>query len=341
MAPRTAPAANSVPTAASRWRRTQWPAALGLLVAVFFTGASGLLRLLDSPSVAISDSVLADQHLGVYADVVSRNAWTPVPSEEFAATGGSVPTDAWTLTIAPGRSARAAFTFVQLDAAELWDLNIRHEILVLFALPPGAELEDHRELRVGGDGSCASWSSDEGGVAYSQPTVQRTPLGEVLVSCVVPAVGDVNSLMFELRFRWPDAVLVDTGIGRRSGGYRLQYLLPTSGGYTNVPPPRNTLYLLPRTQLRLDLPEGERLSDAFPAPTEGQLGSRSWAVEQGLEVEYTLEKPAVRALVQPSAELTLLLAGVTFGVLPSLWRRKRFTSGEAHSAADEANPSAT
>lgn len=78
-------------------------------------------------------------------------------------------------------------------------------------------------------------------------------------------------------------------------------------------------------KLQLALAQGDKLIEAFPGPTGGGLSEREWLMEGGFggDVEYIIERTRDRAAVQPITELSLMLAGVAFGLLPSLWRRRR------------------
>jgi hypothetical protein len=83
--------------------------------------------------------------------------------------------------------------------------------------------------------------------------------------------------------------------------------------------------ILEPVKLQLALAQGDKLMEAFPGPTGGKLAQRDWLIEGGFggDIQYTIERARDRAWVQPMTELSLMLSGVAFGLLPSLWRRKR------------------
>jgi hypothetical protein len=149
--------------------------------------------------------------------------------------------------------------------------------------------------------------------------------GNVVVTCIVPAIGRVDNLFFEVPFRWPDLTRASAGFGRYTAwiSFAVNENYPSDIELPDMK--RHETRILEPVKLQLDLPQGDKLTEAFPGPTGGGLAQREWLIEGGFggDVQYTIERARDRAWVQPITELSLMLAGVAFGLLPSLWRRRR------------------
>jgi hypothetical protein len=305
-----------------RLLRLQWQPLVLFGIALALCATTLIIRTIDSRYPVIDEVDLEYQQMGVYMDAASKATLMQIPEAEFTALGGRVPERRWSFSIDPGRTAEGTVNLVMLDGPGLWNLTINQELTVIIALPPGAVLDpDRRELRAESSGSCASWY-DGKQVSYAFPDVQRSTFRNVVLVCKVPAVGDVNDLFFETSFHWPDETFAEAGFGRTAGAARFEYI-PFFASDIEVPPARpGPGYGLEALEVRLLLDDGERLMESFPDPTGGSRGERSWQMDQGGEVEYLVERPSSRTLVQPASELALLLAGVALGLIPAVWRRR-------------------
>jgi hypothetical protein len=317
-------------TSSGRWLLWQWPAIICLLVALGFCATTLAVRLYDRGVPTIDEDILDDQMIGIFADARTISSLRFQLEPAAVGKGIQVPDDRWSLELRPGEMVHGTVTLVLLDSPGLWDLNITDAIEIVMRLPVGAELESPREpLRVNSEGTCASWW-DGSAVHYARPRVQRDNFGgEVVLTCVVPKVGQVSDLYFNFAFRWPDQTWTSAGFERHSGWMRFVRSEPEAVplGNIDVPRVRGGSFRLSRPlELQLVLAEKEALLSAFPEPTGGALGKRQWMIDGSADIGYTIERPRERAWVQLITELSLLLAGVAFGLLPSVWRRRESNS---------------
>lgn len=236
-----------------------------------------------------------------------------------------MPETRWSVEVQPGAEPHAKVELVILTGPGLWHLDVTDPIELTLALPKGAQLDNRdRTTRADSDDTCASWY-DGKGVHYARPhTSHSAAFGDVAVTCIVPAIGRVHDLMFEIPFHWSDRTRTAVGFGRHTSWAHAETIenFPSDIGLPGVDR-RDNRILMP-LKLRIDLEQGDKLIDAFPGPSGGGLDQREWLVESlGGDIQYTIERAHDRAWVQPMTELSLMLAGVAFGLLPSLWRRRR------------------
>ena len=300
----------------------QWPLIVTFLLAVVFAAVSGYMRVHDSSAPTLDNYALSNEDLGIYANYAEGSSSNVLPSQ-FHDTN-DVPPVRWTMLITPGERVMAKISLVLLDQPGR-PLNIKKPFKVIFSLPPGAtEATDPSPLRVGSDGSCASWFNGRH-VGYAKPTIQRSYFGNVVETCSIPAVGKVQDLFFDLYLTWPDPVYADAGFGRHASALRLDYFLAVP---SDVWPavPQGQFYTLQPINIRLQLNNGLRVVDSSRPPTDSGVDWREWylGVTAG-EFSYTVEDPRSRVFVQPLMDYGLLLAGVLLGLLPSV-RRKRHSS---------------
>lgn len=305
-----------------RSRRPQWPSPVAVVIGFGLCATSLFIRISDVESPQVSEGALDRQNLGLYLDVVSLVALSPVNTEGARRSNTAFQENNWRLELQPGKKVRATFTKVLLSDPRLWKINLNDEVRVIFTLPGGtAAIDNERSIRVGSDGTCASWY-DGRTVHYAKPSVQRSVFGNLVVICTVPPVGDIQDLIFQITFEWEDETYTEGGYGRYVGGVRFEFLESVPSDI-NLPARRGTSsYFLAPIEFVLDIPNGARLLESFPNPSSGRTGERVWDVGQGLDVEYSVEQASARAWVQPATELSLLLAGVAFGLAPAFWRRR-------------------
>lgn len=308
--------------AKGRSRRFQWPSLVAVVIGFGLCTSSLFIRISDGESPQVSENALDRQHLGVYLDVVSLVALSPLDGEGDRRSNAAFHENKWHLELQPGKKVRATFTKALLSDPKLWKISLSDEVRVIFTLPAGAVVIDNeRSIRVNSDGTCASWY-DGRTVNYVKPSAQRSVFSDLVVICTVPPVGDIHDLIFQITFEWEDETYAEGGYGRYIGGVRFEFLenVPSD---INLPVRRGTsTYFLAPLEFVLDIPNGTRLLESFPNPSSGRIGQRVWDVGQGLDVEYSVEQVSARAWVQPATELSLLLAGVAFGLAPSFWRRR-------------------
>lgn len=303
----------------SRSGNFQLPSIIAVAFGLGLCACSLWIRVSDSKYPQVSEYVLGDQRVGVYLDLTSRLALLLMPERNVLRS--DLPEDTWTMKLEPGKKVRATFLNVLLSSPGLEKLNVNDEVRVVFTLPPGANMiADKRTLRANSNGTCASWY-DGKNVHYAFPAIQRSVFGTLAVTCAIPPIGQVQDLFFDIVFEWVDHTYVEGGYGRYGGGVRLDYLLSTPGDI-HLPPPRGLITdVLAPLEFVLVIPDGERLVESFPSPSGGRTGERRWKVGNGLDIEYSIERPSDRAWVQPAVDLTLLLGGVAFGLAPVFWRR--------------------
>jgi hypothetical protein len=308
---------------AGRFLRRQWPAVVCLLLAASFAIGTLAVRFYDGRPATVEEWQIREQRIGVYADSKTVAALTPNPEPAFVRAGLKAPETRWSVEVEPGPVAHGKIELVLLNGPGVWHLDVTDPVQVTLALPNGAQLDDrNRTIRADSEGTCASWY-DGKTVHYARPHVSRSTLGDVAVTCIVPAIGRVPNLMFEVPFHWPDHTRTAVGFGRHTSWAHAETIetYPSDIDLPGVDRRENQI-LMP-LQLQLDLAQGDRLIDAFPGPSGGGLDQREWLVERlGGDIQYTIERARDRAWVQPMTELSLMLAGVAFGLLPSLWRRK-------------------
>ncbi|MGH7930735.1 MAG: hypothetical protein ACREQV_23435, partial [Candidatus Binatia bacterium] len=175
------------------------------------------------------------------------------------------------------------------------------------------------------------WSGGRHSIHYAKPSMQRSAFGDLVAICTIPPVGEINDLFFEIIFEWEDKTYIEGGYGRYAGGVRFEFLdsVPSD---IDLPRPRGTnSFGLAPLEFTLDIPNEARLLESFPNPSGGRTGERQWDVGEGLDIEYSIEEARARIWVQPATELTLLLAGVAFGLAPAFWRRSRAGNTETRS----------
>ena len=304
------------------WAARQWPAITALCLAVALSFATGWLRLNDNRSADVTAQDLDSASVGVFLGLDSAVALTPTAlpglDEDLDA-----PRLRWTFDVAIGEPNRATVSLVLFDAPELWRVDLDRPVDVVIQLPEGATLRRGEGTLIAGPGSedaCASWS-DGNTSDYAETGAQTSSSGTTVVICHIPAVGQVSQLFFQIAFEWHDRLRSDVGFGRQESWLRVQdWLRPPS----DVDIPRESYNGLAQPlDVRVRVASGQRVVDAFPSPEGGAFSERVWRLERGGDIQYTVESPRDRALVAPAIDLSLLLAGVFFGLVPALRRRPR------------------
>jgi hypothetical protein len=273
---------------------------------------------MDGQSPSLSDGALGNQHMGIYASdrLGSRAPFFPSPFSQ----AGVIESVRWTLTIEPGVRARGSFSLVMLETSDK-PMRIATPVTVYFLMPPKADLVDPpARIRVGSRNSCASWF-DGTRTHYVKYSLQRSSYGDLVASCQIPRIAAAEDLFFELYFSWHDETYVRAGWGRARAGVRSQYFMPTPSDIriSHVEP--GEIETLQPTNIVLRLPPGEKLVESFPGPNAGSVGTRSWYLgPTSGDLEYSVERPADRSFLQPTMDVTLLIAGVLFGLIPAVRR---------------------
>ena len=280
------------------------------------------VRLQDARSPIVSDAALDDQGIGVFIGTDSFVSLAPKPYAYFTNLGGETPELRWSIDLKPGPTNHARVSLVVFEGPELWQLDLASPVNVIFQIPDQARLlPDDQELRALPEsfGACASWF-DGDTTRYALPAVGRSALGDQLLTCSVPAVGQISDIFFEIAFEWEDETLSTVGYGRDTSWVRIldQYSWPSD---IELPADGNRALTQP-VEVRLTMDTEQRLLNAFPDPSGGGFSERRWLFERGGDLEYTLERPRRRTFIAPVAEISLLLAGVALGLLPSSWRQR-------------------
>lgn len=294
-----------------QWRR------VALIVLAILSAASSLaLRIDEASEEPISDSNLRAARIGIYADVDTVVAWQYRTLSKFATT----PTQEWNLDLKPGPTVTGRATYLLLGpGAPYYELNIDKPLTVVVALPAGAEWGSRKSSIMADGLNCASWYDGET-VTTSPPIIRKTYDDSVVFVCRVPAVGQIQQLTFDLRFKYPNPIWNSSGIGRVQSGLRLEPGYSPDLGAADL----DLNYGLRQpTEVSID-PTGRGIfADAFPEPTGGSADDRSWRVGYegsgitGDDITYSLEDSRVRALIQPAVDFLLLMAGFLLGLAPS------------------------
>lgn len=302
----------------------QWPMLVVCLGAVVLTVASFSVRVVDAADPRIGDKALDGARLGIYADVDSNIALRYRPLHQFA-TGPEV---RWDIELDPGDVTSLSASLTLSSGRPLYEVDIADPVMVVAVLPHGAKWDTTRSDHMPDGENCAS-SYDGKSFRNFRPQVRETVDDLVVMVCKVPAVGKVQNLAFDFRVRYTDQVRHTFGFGRSQSGFRVEssYMPDVALAESGVG------YMLRQPMdVRLNLPDSTRVSEAFPDPTGGSAGSRTWRVGEdvagsgvggaitGEDIVYRLESPRRRVLIQPIVDLSLLLAGVMFGLAPSFRR---------------------
>lgn len=239
----------------------------------------------------------------------------------------------WTFRATPGEPWKGSVTWVGLSSHDHAQLDLREPLSILIALPNGARLTSVDPLRVGYADACATWFDGEEVGGQERLVVESPAFGSVFVGCEIPAVGEIDDLFIEVDFEWTSEVRAAAGYGRQRDAIRFPVLSPWMPSDAEGILPLAIEELQYRTarqplDFTLELPTGERLLEAFPAPVRGALQERTWEVGHArgddlTEIELTLENTGDRVWVQPAAEISLVLVGVLLGLLPLAWVRGR------------------
>lgn len=300
----------------------QWPAWTAFVLAVCLLGVTLLLRLRDESSPQIAASALDSQTIGVFTDLDARVALDLRPNP--AATANAVyPSDRqFKVDITPGTPMLGQVYLVLLDNPGIWNLVVSRPVHLIVVLPKGSTLTDQGRTLIASPesrGACAAWYAG-GHYHFVRPTDQTSIFGDRVVSCDIPAFGAAEYLFVELPFSWRDKLRGSTGFSRFTSSIRVgsSYSMPT-----DVHVQAGFPVVAEKTSLRIHLPPGDQLTDAFPSPTGGQHDQRWWDFERGGDVDYTIETPSGRIWVQPAIDLSLLVAGAFLGLIPAARRKPR------------------
>ena len=276
------------------------------------------MRLTDVKRASEFQGHSGQQLFGVATDVDGRIALDPKPTQTYAALGRTPPETRFSIDLYPGPVTTGRIVLVLFDGGpELWRLFSSKPATLLITLPPDAELTPSRSLRADSDGTCASWY-DGKSVHYANPTVKRSALGDQLVSCTIPPLRFVRDLFVELPFTWHKPLRARAGFGRVANVFQISPNLSVPG---DIEAGLLGPYVILPVDITLHLAKDQVLIDSYPTPSGGSHSARRWSFDSGGDLAFTLESPAQRAWVQPLIDGSLLIAGVFFGLLPTLLKR--------------------
>jgi hypothetical protein len=304
---------------AAGWALRQWPALVSLSLALILSFVTGFLRLHDNENAVVSDQSLDSSSFGLFLGLESAVTLTPKALPGLMA-GIDTPKLRWTLDVEVGTPNRGTLSLVLFEAPGLWRLDLTQPVDVIVQLPDGGVSTQRKGALIAGPGSdraCASWSNGTD-TSFVEPDIQKSSSGTTVLDCHIPAAGSISQLFVEIPFQWRDPVRTTVGFGRQESWLRVQDWLNPPGD-VRIP---NGSYngLAQPLAVRLHVASGDRVIDAFPSPDGGGYSERYWNVERGGDIQYTVERPRDRALVAPAIDMSLLLAGVFFGLIPALWR---------------------
>lgn len=275
------------------------------------------LRVIDAQTAPVSEFQLQHMSLGAFATAEAKAALNPIPGPRWVGDVNSLPETSWNLTVSPGKVTKGTISTVLLTQDELWSYSTGKPVTIFVSLPPGGKFLSSAKMRAGDDEACASWSSPDG-VHYARPKFYAGYDHNQIASCTLNPVQAFSSLFIEMHFEWPDQTFKSEGFGRSAGALRLD---PFPDLPTNIPDAEALTTTL--STLTLKTASGTELVDSYPSPSGGGVNLRSWTISQTTDFVYHLESKHQRSWVVPVTELTLLSAGVFFGLVPSLPIRKR------------------
>lgn len=285
-----------------------WHLALSiyLFLAIGLAAISVNLRLLDNAAPPTSESS-SPESIGVY---VSRDVpvttWPTLGSASFYG-----PRHAWSVRIYPGVTTRASVALVQLPG--LSDMKFDRPVRVVVEFPAGARLLEST-LRVGHPDACATWWDGRTLHAVRAVLLQRSATDPVSVSCEIPAAGQPENLFIEFNAEWVDSSRAEYGFARAQYAVH-QEMWPRSvdaEGLVSVP-----------VDFIVEMAPGESLVNLSSPPDITKLDALLWRADGGeFEFQFTVERPKERLWVQPLLDVSLLMAGVAFGLIPWVWDRR-------------------
>lgn len=308
------------------WLSNQLPMLAVVFLALVITGINMVIRTVEASDPAIDGSSLDQAVVGIYADTDSVVAMQYRSLDPLA----TPPEIRWTLEFVPGEVVEMSATLVMMSGPQLWAIDIDNPLTIVAILPRGARWSPMTSGIMPDGRNCASWY-DGRDLKLAHPVFHNTYDGSVALVCKVPAVGKVRQLNFDLRVRYRDTTRQTFSFGRTQSGMRLAHSWQPDSDLSE----KGLTYMLSQpTEVSMKLPAGTKLSEAFPEPTGGEAGFRSWRMRnylvetsgddiQGEDITYRLEEPQRRVWIQPALDLSMLLAGVMFGLAPSFHRRPR------------------
>ncbi|MFI1996751.1 hypothetical protein [Actinoplanes sp. NPDC020271] len=310
----------------------QWRLYLFITCAILLAVATVTLRWEDAGQPAVSSNALDHNQLGVFTNINDRVVLATDRSAESRRLGIEPPEYRFAAVIKPGTRAYGQYRLVRLNNPGLWRLSIDRPLTILFTLPHDAELADWSRRGVTVDPpmahSCASWWTGKER-AEASAELRRDAFGHTMVTCTVPAVGDVGDLDIDVQFTWPDTLRRSAGLARNSSAIQVARspAIPNDGGAAV-----QGLFAADKIDVQMQIGTEERLADAFPQPVGGTHNERTWSFEIGGDLDYTIERPRERIWLQPTIDGCLLLSGAMFGIAPAAWRGRRRTRSLAADA---------
>lgn len=282
---------------------------LVLILAITMSGLSVWLRVSESQPVP-SASNRARDRLGVFVD-------NHTPSSTWPTLTSTKASDAlaWNLRVYPETTEMRA-ELTQVLFPQLSDLDFSSPATVVLEAPPNARLLESTRLRVGVPDSCASWFSDGEVHSVTPEVISKAPFAAYF-RCTIPPTEKREDLYVEMNIGWSPVSQQEYGFSRR------QYIIAREFNTSALDPENGGMYLPAPVDYSVHFAQDERLSELSMEPDGRLLDSYTWHSTKAFELAFTVEMPEHRMWTQPAIEISLLIAGVFFGLLPGLTGTKR------------------
>lgn len=302
------------------WLCSQWPGLLALSLGFGLLGATLVIKHMDAPAIENIDSQAVPE-FGIYSDASGFDAFNEYPDGVEHSLGN------WSVSAIPGEPWKVTVSWLRF-ASEDFPINVAEPKSVLIKLPQGARIVEGVTVLKYRDGACATWNDEEGSGTVTPEVVVSDANSAVWVTCTIPAVGQVQSLVSEMTFEWNSPVRGSSGIGRMRDAISFP---PFSWGASNLSQNFSENVILPETAalqpftFTINSKNNQKIVEVFPDPEDGGVGQRSWAFsykDSDPEIEFVTQSEGDRVWINPVTDTLLLLGGTALGLVTAFWRKK-------------------
>lgn len=267
--------------------RRQWRFVAVLLLALCLTGLTAFLRVRDVPETMPTTRSASGENQASSLNVSDRDRQTLERSR--------VTPRLWVgLTADEPLEGDVFIDFEVPSGAPAFDEVVTFSV----RFPKGATVQAERD----GSVDCGVVETGGGSEGHVRDADGASLLGSYAqVECPIPKMGPGDSGFFTFAFTSPDRGAYRAGLVRHGSHFAVD---------SDVGP----------VGITLDPPAGQRIIDMVPAGEESVAGHRSLTSDDRLELSWVIEDARLRALSPLGFELSLLLAGVFFGLAPLAYR---------------------
>lgn len=297
----------------------QWAGISALGVGVVFLGLSLAISLSDVPATENINPRNVSE-FGIYGDPIGLDGFIEYPEGVERTLGDwsvrAIPGDSWTVTI----------NWLAFDSEDL-PIDISAPKSVFIQLPPDARMVQGVQTLEATQNACAAWRSAEGN-GTANPEIIVSPNNIPWVVCTIPAVGRVQSLVFEMTFEWQSQARGSSGIGRIRDAIRFPTIPWNAPNFqqdlanqSHLP----SLALLQPLEFTIESSSNEKIVEVFPDPNGGGVGKRSWEFsyrDPSPEIEFISQSETARWWIKPATDTLLLLGGAALGLITAFWRKR-------------------